>query len=251
MIISVVSAKGGVGKTTVVSNVGTALVKNFGKKVLVVDGNITTPTLGIHLGMLSQEKTLHDVLSGSVNLTQAIYIHPCGLHIIPASLSPTSEYPDPQTLKEKLEEIKNSYDVIFIDGAAGIGREVISAIKASDNVLIVTNPEMTSVLSAIKAIKISRSLGVPILGIVLNRATREKHELKVSDVEELCEAKVIATIPYDKKIPESIRRMTPVVLYDKNAKSVPAFNSLAAQIIGEELRKEGFLDKLKRFLRLG
>jgi septum site-determining protein MinD len=251
MIISVVSAKGGVGKTTVVSNVGTALVKNFGKRVLVVDGNITTPTLGVHLGMLSQEKTLHDVLAGNMNLTQAIYIHPCGLHIIPASLSPTSEYPDPQTLKEKLEEIKNSYDVIFIDGAAGIGREVISAIRASDNVLIVTNPEMTSVLSAIKAIKISRSLGIPILGVVLNRATREKHELRVSDVEELCEAKVIATIPYDKKIPESIRRMTPVVLYDKNAKSVPAFNSLAAQIIGEELRKEGFFDKLKRLLRLG
>jgi septum site-determining protein MinD len=251
MIISVVSAKGGVGKTTVVSNLGTVLVKNFGKRVLVVDGNITTPTLGIHLGMLSQEKTLHDVLAENVNLTQAIYIHPCGLHIIPASLSPTSEYPDPQTLKEKLDDIKNAYDIIFIDGAAGIGREVISAIRASDSVLVVTNPEMTSVLSAIKAIKISRSLGIPILGIVLNRATREKHELKVSDVEELCEAKVIAAIPYDRKIPESIRRMTPVVLYDKNAKSVPAFNSLAAQIIGEELRKEGFLDKLKRFLRLG
>ena len=251
MIIGVISAKGGVGKTTVVSNVGAALVKNFGKKVLVIDGNITTPTLGIHLGMLSQDKTLHDVLNGSINFTQAIYIHPCGLHIVPASLSPTSEYPDPQILKEKLEEIKGAYDIIFIDGAAGIGREVISAIRASDSVLIVTNPEMTSVLSAIKAIKISRSLEVPILGVVLNRATREKHELKASDVEELCEAKVISTIPYDKKIPESVRRMTPVVLYDKNAKSVPAFNSLAAKIIGEELREEGFLQKLKRFLRLG
>jgi len=251
MIISVVSAKGGVGKTTVVSNVGAALVKNFGKKVLVVDGNITTPTLGIHLGILSQDKTLHDVLAGNINLTQAIYIHPCGLHIIPASLSPASEYPDPQTLKEKLEEIRNAYDIIFIDGAAGIGREVISAIRASDSVLIVTNPEMTSVLSAIKAIKISKSLGVPILGIVLNRATKEKHELKISDVEELCESRVIGIIPYDKKIPESVRRMTPVVLYDKNAKSVPAFNSLAAKIIGEEFTKEGFFDKLKRFLKLG
>jgi flagellar biosynthesis protein FlhG len=79
MIISVVSAKGGVGKTTVVSNVSAALVKNFGRRVLVVDGNITTPTLGIHLGMLSQDKTLQDVLAGNINLTQAIYIHPCGL----------------------------------------------------------------------------------------------------------------------------------------------------------------------------
>ncbi|MEM5855558.1 MAG: cell division ATPase MinD [Candidatus Aenigmatarchaeota archaeon] len=249
MIISVVSAKGGVGKTTVVSNLSVALVKNFGKKVLAIDGNITTPTLGIHLGMLSQEKTLHDVLNGSLNLNQAVYIHPSGLHVIPSSLSPSSEYPDPEILKEKLEIVKGVYDFVFIDGAAGIGREVIAAIKASDYVLIITNPEMTSVLSAIKAIKISKFLGVPILGIVINKATKGKHELKTQDVEELCEAKVLATIPYDKKIPESIRKMMPVVLYDKKAASSRAFNSLAAQIAGEEKVEESFLEKLKKIFK--
>lgn len=250
MIISVVSAKGGVGKTTIVSNLSVILVKDFGKKVLVVDGNITTPTLGIHLGMLSQEKTLHDVLNGSLDLNQAVYIHPTGLHVVPASLSPTSEYPDPEILKEKLEKVKGIYDFIFIDGAAGIGREVISAIKASDYVLVITNPEMTSVLSAIKAIKISKFLGVPVLGVVINKATKGKHELKNEDVEELCEAKVLATIPYDKKIPESIRKMTPVVLYNKKAVSIPAFFSLASQITGEEKKKEGFFEKLKRLFKL-
>lgn len=250
MIIGVISAKGGVGKTTLVANLGVALVKNFGKKVLVIDGNITTPTLGIHLGMLSQEKTLHDVLMGNLKLNQAIYIHPSGLHIIPSSLSPTTEYPDPQALKEKLEEIRGNYDFILIDGAAGIGREVISVIKASDFVLIVTNPEMTSVLSAIKAIKISKYLGVPILGIVVNKAMKGKHELKPSDIEELCEAKVIATIPHDKKILESLRKMTPVVLYDGNSPSSIAFNKLASHITGEEIEEESFIQKLKRIFRL-
>jgi flagellar biosynthesis protein FlhG len=251
MIIGVISAKGGVGKTTIVANLGVTLVKNFGKKVLVIDGNITTPTLEVHLGMLSQEKTLHDVLDGKISLLQSIYIHPSGLHIIPSSLSPITEHPDLKALKEKLEEIKNSYDIILIDGAAGIGTEVISVIKACDCVLIVTNPEMTSVLSAIKAIKISRNLGVSVLGIVLNKATKEKHELKASDIEEICETRVIETIPYDKKIPESIRKMTPVVIYNKNAKSVAAFNSLATKIIGEVVKKESFFDKIKKILRIG
>lgn len=249
MIIGVVSAKGGVGKTTLVSNVGSALVKEFGKKVLVIDGNITTPTLGIHLGMLSQEKTLDDVLGGNLNFHQATYIHPCGLHIVPASLSP-NKYPDPERLKERLTEIKDEYDVIFIDGAAGIGREVISAIQASDNVLVTTNPEMTSIVSAIKVIKISKSLNIPLLGIVINKVTKEKHELKISDVEELCEIKVISTIPYDKKIPESIKRMTPVVLYDTDSPSSSAFKSLAAYIIGEEYFKETFWDRLRKMFKL-
>ncbi|MEM5829362.1 MAG: cell division ATPase MinD [Candidatus Aenigmatarchaeota archaeon] len=251
MIIGVISAKGGVGKTTVVSNLGAVLVKEFGKKVLVVDGNITTPTLGIHLGMLSQEKTIDDVLDGNLIFNQAIYIHPCGLHIAPASLSLRTRYPDVEKLKEILRGVKESYDVIFIDGAAGIGREVLSTIQASDGVLVVTNPEMTSIVAAIKAIKISNTLNIPVLGIVINKVTKGKHELKISDVEELCEVKVISTIPYDKKIPESIKKMTPVVLLYPNSPSSLAFKSLAAYIIGEAYPKETFWDKLRKILRLG
>lgn len=251
MIIGVISAKGGVGKTTVVSNVGAILVKEFGKKVLVIDGNITTPTLGIHLGMLSQEKTLDDVLDGNLDFHQATYIHPCGLHIVPSSLSVRNRYPDPERLKERLTEVKDLYDVILIDGAAGIGREVIAVIQASDGVLIVTNPEMTSIVAAIKAIKISKSLGISPLGIVINKATKEKHELKISDIEELCETKVISTIPFDREILKSIKKMTPVVLCDGRAPSYPAFKSLAAYIIGKEYFAETFWDKFRRIFRLG
>lgn len=250
MIIGVISAKGGVGKTTVVSNVGALLVKEFGKKVLVIDGNITTPTLGIHLGILSQEKTLDDVLEGILDFHQATYIHPCGLHIVPASLYVRNGYPDPEKLKERLLEVKDSYDVILIDGAAGIGREVISTIQASDGVLVVTNPEMTSIVAAIKAIKIAKSLGIPILGITVNKATKEKHELKIPDIEELCETKVISTIPFDKKIPQSIKKMTPVVLYEGNSSSCSAFKSLAAHLIGEEYQKETFWKRLRRMFGL-
>ena len=248
VVIGVISAKGGVGKTTVVSNLGAALTKDFGRKVLVIDGNITTPTLGIHLGMLSQDRTLDNVLDGIISFNQAIYIHPCGLHIVPTGLSPDGTYPDPGKLQEKLMDIRNNYDIILIDCAAGIGKEVISAITASDSVLVVTNPEMTSIVAAIKIIKISKSLNIPILGIVVNKVAKEKYELKISDIEELCETKVISIIPYDKKISESIKKMTPIVLYDSKSPTTFAFKHLAAYIIGEgyvEYPKRTIWDKLK------
>lgn len=246
MTIAVISAKGGVGKTTLTSNVAAVIAKDFGRRVLAIDGNITTPTLGIHMGILSQEKTLDDVLHGKIKMQQAIYIHPCGLHIIPSSLAPNVEFPDTTALKEKIAEIKGSYDFIFIDAAAGIGKEVLSAMKASDDILVVTNPDMASIVSAIKAIKIARALDLSVIGVVVNRVTGGKHEPKISDIEELCETRVVGTVPFDKSVLESVKKMTPIVISNENAPASRAFRSLAAYIIGEEAPsvEETFVEKI-------
>ena len=61
-IISVLSGKGGVGKTTMITNLATALA-NKGKKVIVIDANVTAPNLAIHLGIPTASLiTLNDVL---------------------------------------------------------------------------------------------------------------------------------------------------------------------------------------------
>jgi septum site-determining protein MinD len=246
MTIAVISAKGGVGKTTLTSNVAAVIAKDFGKRVLAIDGNITTPTLGIHLGILSQEKTLDDVLHNKIRMQQAIYIHPCGLHIIPSSLAPNVEYPDTTLLKEKIAEVKDSYDIIFIDAAAGIGREVLSAMRASDDILVVTNPDMASIVSAIKAIKIARSLDLSVIGIVVNRVTGGRHEPKLADIEELCETRVVGTVPYDKAVLESVKKMTPIVISNENSPASRAFRSIAAYLVGETVPtyQESLLQKI-------
>lgn len=249
MTIAVISAKGGVGKTTVTANVATSLCKDFGRRVLAIDGNITTPTLGIHMGILSQEKTLDDVLYGNMKMQQAVYIHPCGLHVIPASLAPNVEYPDPQRLKEKIAEVKGAYDVVMVDGAAGIGREVISAIKAADDIVVVTNPDMAAIVSAIKAIKIARSLEASITGIVVNRVTGGRHEPSIADIEELCETRVIAAIPYDRSILESVKRMTPVVLSAPDSRVGISFRRLAGYLVGEDIKlTESLASKIRRLI---
>jgi septum site-determining protein MinD len=82
-VISILSGKGGVGKTTTVANLGLALSMVFNKKVVLLDGNSTTPDLGLHLGMYSFPHTLEDVLMGKVSITEALYHHPQGISILP------------------------------------------------------------------------------------------------------------------------------------------------------------------------
>ena len=74
-IISIISGKGGVGKTTLVSNLAVSLTKT-NAKVLVIDGNVTGANLGIHLGVPSvYPVSLNDVLNKNAFITQAIYRH--------------------------------------------------------------------------------------------------------------------------------------------------------------------------------
>ena len=70
-IISILSGKGGVGKTTVASNLGAALVKK-GKDTIILDGNVTTPNLSLHLGIPLYPVTLHDFLNKKAQIESAI-----------------------------------------------------------------------------------------------------------------------------------------------------------------------------------
>ena len=85
-IITITSGKGGVGKTTTAINIGAAL-NSFGKEVIVVDANLTTPNVGLHLGAPIVPISLNHVLLGKAKLVDAIYEHESGTKIIPSSLS--------------------------------------------------------------------------------------------------------------------------------------------------------------------
>lgn len=248
-VIGLVSAKGGVGKTTVTSNLGVVLA-NQGENVLLVDGNITTPTLGMHFGVAPKGNTLKEVLENKIPLRNAVKVHSSGVKLLPSSLAPEKNYPDPEGLKEKIGAIRNMYDYILIDGAAGIGREVIASMEASDVLLVVTNTEITSAVSACKIIKLAEMMSIPVMGIVVNKSFNTRHQMTTSEMEELCERKVIGTIPFDSRIPESLHRQAPVSSEKRSSKAVHSFRKLAAVVSGKEADEESFADKIKKALSL-
>lgn len=252
-VIGVISAKGGVGKTTTVANLGVIAAAEFGRKVLAVDANISAPNLGMYLGIINPPVTLHDVLKKKFSIRRSIYTHTTGLHVLPASFSagPT----DAKKLRRKVKRVFRDYDTIFLDSAPGIGDDVMAVMKASDEVLLITNPEFPIVTTTLKNIKLAGEMKVSVAGVVLNRRRRKEYEMSRSEVEECLEVPVIAAISEDPRIPEAVSRGMPVAQYSPDSRSSEEFRALAAYFLEEEytpgffVRIKMMFDSVKNFFR--
>jgi len=251
-LICVSSGKGGVGKTTVTSNLGAALTQ-FGKDTVVVDANLTNPNLGFHLGIPLYPKTLHDVLRGEAHVSEATYLHNSGLKIIPAGLSIEDlKNTSPNKLGTVLLDMIGEPDVILIDSAAGLGRESIKAIESSDELILVTNPDLPSVTDALKTANIAEECGTKVVGVVLNRVGKRPSELSVEEVEAMVGHPVIATIPEDSRVHESIAMKTPIVHHRPNAPAAVELKKLAAGLSGSDyapvIKKRSWISRIFGFL---
>ncbi len=242
-IISVISGKGGVGKTTFTSNIGASL-SEMGQKVLVIDGNLSGANLGLHLGLSNfYPFSLNNVLRGEVSLNHAIYKHPIGMDIIPASLTDIDV--NPRRLKYVLADLVEKKDFVIIDAAAGIDNEVRAAIEASDKVIIVTNPEVPAVVDALRAKTLAEKNNRTLLGVVINKARGDKFELDEKEIEEIMEMPVIASIPYSNKIRESIALKQPVVTHSPFNSAALEIRKLSYMLLGHEPPKYGFFTRLR------
>lgn len=248
-VIGILSGKGGVGKTMLVANLGTALASEFNKKVILVDGNIKTSHLGLHLGIYEElSVTLREVLLNKVPVMYAVFLHPStGLRLLPA---PMKNSVNLKKMDRIIKELKTAYDPVLVDCAPGLGREAITAAKAIDKALLVTTPDLPAVTDALKTIDLLKKLKKDILGIILNRVRNERYELSIEEIESTCGYDVICEIPETNKIPESIARGLPVVsLYPDSSVSIK-LKKLAAWLVGEEYTPTGFLYTLKSLIGL-
>lgn len=247
-LICVSSGKGGTGKTTVTSNLGAALTK-FGTDTIVLDANLTNPNLGFHLGIPLYPKTLHDVLKGDAHITEAMYIHNSGLRVVPAGLS-IEDLVDtsPDNLSDVLLDTVGEPDFVLVDSAAGLGNESINAIEASDEVLVVTNPNLPAVTDALKTVNIAEEAGTDVLGVVLNRVNGHDAELERDEVESMLGYEVIMDVPEHNKVQEALAVKKPVVHHEPEHHVSERFRAVAAEVAGleyePEIKKEGFFSKL-------
>lgn len=247
-LICVSSGKGGVGKTTVTGNLGAALT-HFGADTIVLDANLTNPNLGFHIGIPLYPKTLHDVLKGDAHITEAMYIHDSGLRVVPAGLS-VEDLKDtsPENLSDVLLDAVGEPDFVLIDSAAGLGNESINAIEASDELLVVTNPNLPAVTDALKTVNIAEEAGTEVTGIVLNKVKGHESELDTSEVESMIGYDVLMEVPDHEKVQEALAAKKPVVHHEPDHHVSERFKAVAADVHGLEydpdLEEEGFLDKI-------
>jgi septum site-determining protein MinD len=238
-IYVVISGKGGVGKTTSAINLGSS-INSLGKEVIIVDANLTTPNVGLHLGSPIVPITLNHVLNGKAKIEEAIYEHESGTKILPSSLS-ISEIKniDAEELVDVAKKLRKIAEHVFLDSAAGLGDEAKAAIKASDEVIIITNPEISAVTDALKTIKLSEEMNKKILGVIITRHENKKWEMPIENIRDMLEIPILGIIPEDDAVKESQRLKNPVVYTHPKSKSAKAYKKAARRILGPEYVKKG------------
>lgn len=242
--IAVIGGKGGVGKTTVVANLSAALAR-LGYDVMAIDANFTTPNLGLHLGLHLASNTIHQVLRNEKPVWDAVYWHPAGFRVIPGSLN--LNYLVGLDLSKFSEILTNfNSDFILSDSAAGLGKEAIASLEACDEILVVANPELPSLADGLRVLKLGERLNKQIVGIVVNRVKRERHELSRKKVEEFMGYPVLAEIPEDSEVRKAVAKRVPVVEFNPRASASIEFNYLAHKLIGFPFKRPHSLRVLEK-----
>lgn len=244
-IIGVISIKGGVGKTTVVSNLAAALARQ-GKKVLAVDANFSAPNLGLHLGVVNKDNTIHEVIAGKIDAADAIYQNEAGFDLMPARLMPIKV--DPLRLKRKIGALKNSYDFILIDSSPNLNEEMAATMAASDELIVVSSPDFPTLSCTMRAVKAAKDKKVPITGLVLNRVRNKSYELTLAEVESATETPVVGLMPEEEKVLEALSATRPVVNFAPKKDVSVEYHKLASAISGGKYKDLRVWSGIKNFL---
>ena len=262
-VLTITSGKGGVGKTTATANIAVALAAT-GAKVVCIDGDIGLRNLDVVLGLENRiVYDLVDVVEGRARLRQAMIKDKRlpELHLIPAAQTRDKAAVSPSDMIRICDELRPDFDFILIDSPAGIERGFRNSIAAADQIIVVTNPEVSAVRDADRVIGLIEAEEKGPALLVLNRVKIEMVKrgdmLSTEDVLDILAVTLLGIIPEDEGILVSSNRGSPTAL-DEKSRSGQAFRNIARRLRGEEVPfmsledNRGFLKKLAgRFARSG
>ncbi len=260
-VITISSGKGGVGKTTTTANLAVALAQ-LNQKVVCIDGDIGLRNLDVILGLENRiVYDLVDVVEGRCRIRQAMIRDKRleDLFLIPAAQTRDKSAVSPSDMIRLCEELKDEVDWIIIDSPAGIERGFRNALAPADLVLVVTNPEVSSVRDADRIIGLVEAEEKGPAQLILNRVntilTKRGDMLNTEDVLELLAIDLIGVIPEDESVVVASNKGQPVTL-SNNSKAGQAFRNIAKRLIGEEVpfmdldAGNNFFNKIAKMIKI-
>ena len=245
-IISFFSPKGGVGRTTIATNLAVALHQSTEKPVVLVDGSLPFGDIAVILNMSPKAKTIADLI-GSFEQTDADVVesilvqHSTGIKVLLAPPTPEStELITGAHIKHVLEILRQRYAYVIVDTWPSYGEQVITMLDAADVVLSLMTLEITSLKNIRVFMEVVEKLGYSQdkVQLVANR-NDSSGGIKASDVEASLGRKIPHTIVSDgRTLVLAVNRGVPFVISHKDSQVSKDIFSLAAKLAGAPVASE-------------
>jgi pilus assembly protein CpaE len=234
-IITVFTAKGGVGKTFLAINLGVVLAQRGANQVCVVDLDLSSGDVAISL-LLDPVRTLADAvpMSGHIDTTGAASLltpYRPGLDMLLAPVTPgDAEKVPPSLAGELLAVLRTMFDYVVVDTPPSLSEHVLTALDASAHHVLLTTPDVPALKNLRVVLDVLDMLSYPpeIRSVVLNRA-EPKLRLTQEDVERVIRTPVAVQIPASRAVPISVNKGTPITLASPGHAVSKAISNFARQ----------------------
>jgi pilus assembly protein CpaE len=234
----VYSPKGGVGCTSVATNIAIALQREVREKVLLVDGKHQFGHVSVQLN-LRTINSIADLIAyaGTLDkglIKQVVTPYSGELEVLPSpTILSEGQGIRPDDLYKVILGLQDVYAHIVVDGGSYLGDNVVTYMDAASRIILLITPDLAAVRDARQFLEISQSLSYPpdkIL-LVLNHAGR-KHQIVTEDIEQVLQTKIFASIPSDHNaMLQSINEGVPIMNKKSNHSISKAIRKLAKSLI--------------------
>ena len=239
-VIAVTGGKGGVGKSNVAVNLSVALTQ-LGRRVVLMDADLGLANIDVLLG-ITATRNISDVLKGDCDIRDIMVEGPGGIKIVPAA-SGTQQlvqltHQEHAGLIQAFSDISDDLDVLVIDTAAGIANNVVSFLRASQEMVLVVCDEPTSITDAYALIKLmNREYGSYRFRVIANMVKSEVEGqrvfnklTKVADRFLDVALQYVGFIPFDETVKKAVQRQRSVLEAYPKAKASAAYRELAQKV---------------------
>jgi pilus assembly protein CpaE len=248
-VITVFGAKGGIGKTTISTNLSTALVRATGSTVVLVDMDTRFGDVAIMMDV-AVEQSIADLARRVDEMdrdTVRDYLvrHHSGVMILPAPLHPTEwRNVTPQQIAKIINLLAQSHDYVIIDTPGTFNEIVAATLESAGLILLVTSMDIASIKDTALALEMLQSAAVSEdkVKLMINHSTAA-NTLREEDVERVLEYRVFWRIPHDLNVATSTQLGQPVVITKPYARVSRSITDLAAALSGTVTEKRGFLER--------
>jgi pilus assembly protein CpaE len=241
-VITIMSPKGGAGKTVAAANVGLQLAMwNEPERVVIMDADLQFGDVSI----VMQIDPVHTIVDAARELDQLdedlmrslLTTHASGLKILAAPLEPSlADEVSTQSVVRSIAMLKRMFDYVIIDTAPFLDEPVLSILERSDDVLLVVDMDLPSVKNAKLALDTLKLIKFPFekIQLVLNRVN-SKARLDIGELERSLELEVQAAISSDKLVPRAVNEGEPVVSLYPRSRVAKDLRAVARLVVDESV----------------